>query len=112
MLSQFGRLIGVEQGGFAAIQAILVVQMRADQLGEQFERRLGLAIVDVGRLGVDRAQGAEEGAAVLDRHRDVALQAVGPRSVMVAIGLVPRHIAEHDRSSVAANLVAKRGFEH
>ncbi len=112
LFAQLRRRLGVRQRRLAAIQLVLVVEMGADQFGEQFEHRLRLAVFDGGRLRVDRAQGAEEGPTVLDRHRDIALQAVHPRGVMVAIGLVLRGVAEHDRLAMAANLVAERGLEH
>ena len=105
-------LVSVQQGGLAFRQLSGGVQVKGDQFGEQLEGRQGLGRGDDMRLRVDGAQGAEELAVGQDdRERDIALQAVGRRRLVVGVGGVVGDVVDHDRRPLPPDRVAQGGLE-
>ena len=112
LLAQLRRRARVEQIGLRGREAMSGFEMERDQLGEQLEHADHARVLQLRRPRVDRAQRAVE-AAVLqeDRHRDVALEAVHRRRVMLAEHLVLGDVVDHDRVARLAHLVADRGLD-
>jgi len=86
LLPDAGDFLFLTQVFFGLDQQLSGIQVTGDQLREQSKHRHGLLVVDQSWLGVDRAQGAEERAVLMnDRNGDIALEAVLERRVVVAI---------------------------
>ncbi len=112
LLAQLGCRAFADQARLARRQPLARIEMKRDQLGEQLEHADRLGIFQAVRLGIDGAQRAEE-AAVLeeDRHRDVALEAVHRRRVMLAVERVLGDVIDRHRLAALAYLVADGGLD-
>ncbi len=77
LLPQGPQLGRVDQRGLARVQALLQLDLRGDEFGEQLERRQRLGVAQRRGLPVEGADRAEDLAVALhDRDRDVAFEAV------------------------------------
>ena len=87
-------------------------ELIADHLREHLEHFYGLGGVQHMRRRVYGAQSAEKrsvGAA--EGHRNIALQAIDLRRVVVRVNGVLGHMVDDDRLAALSDLVAKRGFD-
>lgn len=81
--------------------------MEADQFGEHLEHAHDRGRVQLGGLGVDGAERAEERAVGQhDGHRDVALEAVPGGRVVLAEGGILGDMVDDDRGAALPDLVA------
>ena len=112
LLAQQRRRARVEQVGLRGREAMSRLEMKGDQLGEQLEHADHAGVLQLRWPRIDRAQRAVE-AAVLqeDRHRDVALEAVHRRRVVLAEHLVLGDVVDHHRIARLAHLMADRGVD-
>jgi hypothetical protein len=111
LLPDAGDFLFLTQVFFGLDQQLSGIQVTGDQLREQSKHSHGLLVVDQSWLGVDRAQGAEERAVLMnDRNGDIALEAVLERRVVVAIRTAG-DVVDRDGIVRGPYLMADRGFE-
>ena len=112
LVAQFCRHTGIVQVRFGPFGAFLHFQLRADQLAEQVQCLDHLLVLEHGRVRIDRAQGAEQGAvSAEDRYRNVALEAVQLGRGVVAEPGMDAGVAEDHRLVAMADLIAD-GFQY
>lgn len=98
----------IDQPG-ATLERCLGFQIATDQFREELERRADGRIAWTGRCRVQRAQRPEERPPAQDRRRDVALETVSLRRMMVTIYRIVRHMIDRYGASARTDLVTKRG---
>ena len=112
LLAQLRRLALVEQGCFAGCQALLRLQVEADEIGKQPEHPHHVRRLQLRRLGIDGAERAEEGAiAPEDRHGNIALESVHPRCGVTAKILIRADVVDCHRQPGATDFVADGRFD-
>src|SRR5215203_7065918 len=112
LLADLGRLPLAEERGFARRQPVVGVEVQANEIGEKREHADDLGGLQLGRIGIDGAEGAEELAvAAANRDGDIALQTVDLRRVMVAVRAVLGDMLDDDRLAHGPDLVAERRLD-
>ena len=112
LVSQLGRFSLVEQISLAGSQPINCVEMESDQFSEQLEHRDCFGRFDPGGLWIDRTKSPEKRAIrEIDRHRDIALEAIHGGSRMSTIGVVLIDVIDDDGFPVLPDFVANRRLD-
>mgnify|MGYP003627876046 CR=1 FL=1 len=110
-LAQLGCHAFLGQRGAALIELLIAVQMMSDQLGKQSEHADSSGVFQLGRIAVNGAERTEKRAVHQgDRHRDIALQPIQARGVMIAIVSVFADMIDNHFLPAGAYLMAQRGF--
>ncbi len=111
LFAQFGALALGEEQGLAGGQPVMGVEMKGDQLGEQFEHARGFRRLQPGRARIDGAERAEESAVRQhDGHRDVTLETIQCGRVVPGELGVLRDMVDHHALAAVPDLVADGGF--
>jgi len=112
LLLQFGRCAGIEQARLGGRNPPRRIEMRADQIGEQAEHAHDAGHLEPGGLRIERTQRSEETAVgKKDRHRNVGLETVHRRRVMMGVALILRNVIDDHGLARLVHLVADRGLD-
>lgn len=111
LLAQLGKTLFAFKKLFRRLEAVVRIEVVANQFGKQLECADDLRIVDLCRIGINSAERPKKLAiGQNDRHGDIAAQTVDPRRMVVAIERFFGGIIEDDRLTMPANFVAERAF--
>lgn len=88
------------------------VQVPRDQIREERSHADDAIILDLGRIGIDAAECAKEApVGEYDGDRDVGLESILERRVVLCPGRICRHFIDCDKFASLTDLVADRRFD-
>lgn len=110
LFTQLGQVAFLAQLGLGVLQVLFGLDLQRQQAGERFHGVLEGAGPELGGIGVECANGAEETSVGAEhRHRDVAFKVVEPGGVVLAIQGIVTGLVDHHWLVAGANFVAQGG---